>query len=154
MPKIDPSKIPVRTGSIYPPEFQHVCEGRLKQPLGDAVGLTQFGVNFTRIKPGAASSLRHWHTHEDEFIYMIEGELVLIEDDGETVLKPGDCAGFKADVHNGHTLVNRSQQDAVYLEVGTRAKSEYVEYPDADLALQRDENGPRFFRLNGKPYKA
>ena len=89
--------------------------------LGDAAGLTQFGVNLTRLKPGAASALRHWHEEEDEFVYIVEGELVLIENDGETVLKPGDCAGWKAGTPLGHQLVNRSDRDAVYIEIGTRA---------------------------------
>src|SRR6476619_6306325 len=118
MPKIDMSKVVVRTGSIYPQEFQSVVAGREKRALGNAAGLTQFGVNLTRLKPGAASALRHWHEQEDEFVYVLEGELVLIEDGGETLLKPGDCAGFKAGVSNGHHLVNKSQRDALYLEIG------------------------------------
>lgn len=153
MPKIDASKIPVRTSSIYPDEFQHVCAGRIKQRLGDAVGLTQFGVNLTRLKPGAASALRHWHQNEDEFIYVVAGELALIEDDGETVLRPGDMAGFKAGIQNAHCVVNRTQDDAVYLEIGTRAPTEHAEYPDVDLMIDRDEHGARFFRRDSEPYQ-
>jgi uncharacterized cupin superfamily protein len=104
------------------------------------------------LKPGAASALRHWHEAEDEFVYVLEGELVLIEDDGEHVLKPGDCAGFKAGVPNGHQLVNKSQRDAVYLEIGTRAAAERAHYPDCDLVLERDARGMRFLHRSGEPY--
>src|SRR3954470_7193434 len=116
MPKIDIAAAAVRTGTIYPDAFKPVVRGREKRVLGDLAGLTQFGVNLTRLKPGAASALRHWHEQEDEFIYVLEGELVLVEDDGEKQMKPGDCAGFKAGASNGHQLVNRSQRDAIYLE--------------------------------------
>ena len=152
MPKVDIAKVPVRSGSFYPAEFQAGCRGRHKQAIGDAVGLTQFGVNISRIEPGQASALRHWHEQEDEFIYMLEGELVLVEDGGETVLKPGDAAGFKAGSGNGHRLVNRSKRDAIYFEVGSRAKSERVHYPDDDLEMARDEHGRRCLHKNGEPY--
>ena len=112
MPKIDIAKAVVRTKGVYPQPHRSVTDGREKAALGNVAGLTQFGVNLTRLKPGAASALRHWHEQEDEFIYVLEGELALIEDDGETLLKPGDCAGFKAGVSNGHQLVNKSQRDA------------------------------------------
>src|SRR5215475_15503207 len=124
MPKIDLGKVPVDASTAYPQEFRKVVDGREKQKLGNVVGLTQFGVNLTRLRPGAASALRHWHENEDEFVYVLEGEIMLIEDGGETLLKPGDAAGFKAGVANGHHLVNKSQADAVYLEIGTRAPSE------------------------------
>lgn len=149
MPKIDIAQVPVRASSIYPKPYDRVVVGREKQALGNAVGLSQFGVNLTRLKPGAASAMRHWHQHEDELIYMIEGELVLIEDGGETVLRPGDAAAFKAGVPDGHCLVNRTTKDAVYLEIGTRAGFDRVTYPDDDLVLERDPNGPRFARRNG-----
>jgi uncharacterized cupin superfamily protein len=152
MPKIDISALPVRKSSTYPDLFKPVCEGREKTALGNGADLTQFGVNLTRIKPGSASALRHWHEMEDEFVYMLEGELVLIEDGGETVLKPGDCAGFKANVANGHHLVNRSTRDALYLEIGTRSKTERSHYPDDDLAVVRDENGARALHKSGEPY--
>ena len=152
MPKVDIAKVPVRSGSGYPAPFQAEPKERHKKPLGDVVGLTQFGVNLTRIAPGAASSLRHYHEQEDEFVFMIEGELVLIENDGETVLKPGDCAGFKAGSGNAHRLVNRSAADAVYLEVGTRAARERVHYPDVDLHLQRDDKSARWLHKSGEPY--
>jgi uncharacterized cupin superfamily protein len=152
MPKIDIDKIPLRMGSGYPAEFQPITVGREKSPLGNAVGLTQFGVNLTRLKPGAASALRHWHENEDEFIYMLEGELVLIENEGETVLRPGDAAGFKAGIPNGHHLVNRTKSDAVYLEIGTRAARERAHYPDVDLIADRDDEGFKYSHRSGEPY--
>jgi uncharacterized cupin superfamily protein len=152
MPKVDIAKVPVKSGTFYPAQFQAECKGRHKQALGDAIGLTQFGVNITRIEPGQTSALRHWHEQEDEFIYMLEGELVLTENDGEVVLKAGDAAGFKAGSGVAHRLINRSNRDAVYFEVGTRAKTERVHYPDADLELVRDEKGRRYHRRNGEPY--
>src|SRR5271169_1527698 len=124
MPKIDIAKLPVYDGSDYPEPFRKVVAGRSRKRLGVAAGLDQFGVNLTTLKPGAASALRHWHEKEDERVYLLEGEMVLIEEDGETVLKPGDAAGFKANVRNGHHLVNKSSSDAVYLEIGTRAQHE------------------------------
>ena len=153
MPKIDIAKIPAQNIASYPKEFAQVIAGREKQRIGDAVGLTQFGVNISRIKAGSASALRHWHEQEDEFIYMLEGELVLKENDGECVLKPGDAAGFKAGSGNAHCLINRSGRDAVYLEVGTRAKSERVHYPDVDFMMERGQAGRRFFRKSGEPIK-
>jgi len=152
MPKIDIAKAVVRTKGVYPQPHRSVTNGREKAALGNIAGLTQFGVNLTRLKPGAASALRHWHEQEDEFIYVLEGELVLIEDDGETVLGPGDCAGFKAGVPNGHQLVNKSQRDAHYLEIGTRAATERGHYPDVDLVMERDDQGMRFLRRSGEPY--
>jgi uncharacterized cupin superfamily protein len=152
MPKIDISKAMVRTKGIYPEPWHAVTAGREKAVLGDVAGLTQFGVNLTRLKPGAASSLRHWHEAEDEFIYVLEGEIVLIEDGGETVLRPCDAAGFKAGVANGHHLVNRSKGDALVLEVGTRAARERAHYSDVDLVLDRDESGARFSHRSGELY--
>ena len=112
MPKIDIGKIPAQPIASYPKEFAPVISGREKQRIGDAVGLTQFGVNITRIKPHSASALRHAHTNEDEFIYMLEGELILHENNGETVLKPGDAAGFKAGSGIANCLINRANRDA------------------------------------------
>ncbi len=117
------------------------------------MGLTQFGVNISRIKAHAKSALRHWHESEDEFIYMLEGELVLHEDDGETVLKPGDAAGWRANGGIGHCLINRTGQDALYLEVGTRSKDERVHYPDVDFRMERDGTSRRWMRKNGEPIK-
>jgi uncharacterized cupin superfamily protein len=153
MPKIDIARIPAQPIASYPKEFAPVISGREKQRIGDAVGLTPFGVNITRIKPHSASALRHVHENEDEFIYVLEGELILQENDGETLLKRGDAAGFKAGSGNAHCLSNRTDRDAVYFEVGTRAKSERVQYPDVDFVMERDENGRRFFRKSGEPIK-
>src|SRR4029450_6020237 len=152
MPKIDIANVPVRTSTVYPAEFRDVVKGREKQPLGNAAGLTQFGLTPPRLKPGAASALRHWHQTEDELIYVLEGELVLIENEGETVLRPGDAAGFKAGVANGHHLVNKSGRDAVFLEVGTRSKDERGHYPDNDLVMIREAGEFRFTNKAGKPY--
>ena len=152
MPKIDTAKAEVRTKGVYPQPHRSVTDGREKAALGNVAGLTQFGVNLTRLKPGAASALRHWHEQEDEFIYVLEGELVLIEDNGAMPLRPGDCAGFKSGVPNGHQLVNKSQRDAVYLEIGTRAATERAHYPDVDLVMERDERGMRFLHRSGDPY--
>ncbi len=124
----------------------------MRQPLGNAGGLTQFGVNLTRLKPGAASAHRHWHEVEDELVYVLEGELVLVEDEGETMLRAGDAATFKAGVANGHHLVNRSTRDAVLLEIGTRSPHERVVYSDVDLMGEKTEQGYRFSHKSGKPY--
>jgi uncharacterized cupin superfamily protein len=153
MPKIDVAKLPTDSRTNYPAPFDRVVTGRQRKRLGNAAGLEQFGVNLTTLKPGAASALRHWHEQEDEFVYLLEGEVVLIEDEGETVLKSGDAAGFKADSANGHQLVNRSQRDAVYLEIGTRSKYERVDYPDVDLMVIRDDRGMRYTHKNGDPYE-
>jgi uncharacterized cupin superfamily protein len=152
MPKIDIAGLPADARTGYPPPLDRVVVGRERKRLGNAAGLDQFGVNLTTLKPGAASALRHWHEKEDELVYVIAGELVLIEEGGETVLKPGDAAGFKANSPNGHHLVNRSQSDAVYLEIGTRSRHERASYPDVDLVMIRDENGARYTHKDGKPY--
>ena len=152
MPKIDLTRLKPRESTNYPDAFKPVVKGREKTALGNAADLSQFGVNLTRLKPGAASALRHWHENEDEFVYMLAGELVLIEDGGETIMRVGDCAGFKANVANGHHLVNRTQRDALYLEIGTRAKSERAHYPDVDLEFERDETGVRILHKSGEPY--
>ena len=152
MPKIDISKISPHVGSRYPVPFAALCATREKRALGDAVGLTQFGVNLTRLPPGTASSQRHWHEAEDELIFVLEGELVLIEDAGETVLRPGDAAGFKAGVANGHHLVNKSGRDALYIEIGTRAARERAHYPDIDLAVEVDGRAFRYTRKSGESY--
>jgi uncharacterized cupin superfamily protein len=153
MPKIDRSKVPFTNTVSYPKEFAGVIAGREKQRLGDVVGLTQFGVNVSRIKANSKSALRHWHESEDEFIYMLEGELVLQENDDETVLKPGDAAGWKANGGIGHCLVNKTEKDALYLEVGTRSSSERVHYPDVDFRMERDLTSRRWLRKSGEPIK-
>ena len=152
MPKIDLSAVALRTGSGYPAPFQSVVAGRAKRALGNAAGLTQFGINLTTLKPGAASSLRHWHEQEDEFVFIVAGEAVLVENDGETILQAGEAAGFKAGIANGHQLVNRSSSDVVYLEIGTRSKGEVAHYPDVDLALRTEDGKVVFTRKSGQPY--
>ena len=153
MPRIDIAAVPERKGSGYPPPFDAPCAERVRQRLGDAGGLTDFGVNLMRLPPGNWSSQRHWHSHEDEFVYVLEGEITLVEDHGESVLKPGDAAGWKADSRVGHCLINRTDKDALYLEVGTRSKAERVHYPDVDFRMERDDKGRRWMRKSGEPIK-
>ena len=152
MPKIDIDAIPVRTGSSYPAEFKSVVGGRERQALGDAGGLTQFGVNRTRIRPGAASSLRHWHEVEEEMVFILEGEMVLIDESGETLLRPGDAAIFKPGTGDGHHLVNRSGRDALLLEIGTRPESDVVHYSDVDLVCRYEGDDDLFTHRSGEPY--
>jgi uncharacterized cupin superfamily protein len=152
MPKVDLGKISIDTSTGYPPPFNKVVEGRSRKRLGRAAGLTHFGVNICTLKPGAASSQRHWHENEDEFVYVLEGEVVLREDDGDTVLKPGDAAAWKAGVPNGHCLINRSDRDAIFIEVGTRASTERAHYSEIDMMVVRDEKGARYTKKNGEPY--
>lgn len=153
MPKIDIDAVEWKGGTGYPPPFDALVAGRERKRLGDAVGLTQFGVNLARIAPGSASAQRHWHQHEDEFVYILDGEAHLVEDGGETVLRPGDAAAFRAGVANGHHLVNRSDRDLVYLEIGTRCDIERVDYPDIDLRAETDETGNRYLHKDGSPYE-
>jgi len=152
MPKIDIGKIAIDTATGYPPPFNKAVEGRSRKRLARAAGLTHFGVNLCTLKPGAASSQRHWHENEDELVYVLEGEVVLCEDGGETVLKPGDAAGWKAGVANGHCLINRSNHDAIFIEVGTRAATERAHYSDIDMMVVRDEKGARYTKKNGERY--
>lgn len=151
MPKIDIDNAPTGHGTGYPEEFAAPCKSRRRWRLGDAVGLNQFGVNLLRLPAGAWSSQRHWHAAEDEFVWVVEGEVVLIEEDGETVLVAGDCAGFKAGVPNGHKIENRSAHDAVLLEVGSRRPTEDAcDYPDIDMILPTGAD--RYFHRDGIPY--
>ena len=154
MPKLDLAAAPVRTACAYPSPYDAHCQGRSKITLGDLGGLSQFGVNLTRLPPGAASAHKHWHKNEDELVYMLEGEAVLVEDDGETVMRAGDVATFKAGVENGHMLVNRSGKDAVFLEVGTRADEEVSTYTDPDVDMQLIKSKGRWTALhkNGESY--
>jgi uncharacterized cupin superfamily protein len=151
MTRIDVSALNWNRAS-YPEPFATSVAGRSWQSLGDAAGLTQFGVNLMRIEPGGASAARHWHEAEDEFVYMIDGELVLIDNDGETVMRAGDAAGFKAGLASGHHLVNRSDREAVFLVVGSRAPRERCHYPDIDLAYEYDNGRFRYTRKSGEPF--
>jgi uncharacterized cupin superfamily protein len=153
MPKIDIAGVKVESGTGYPAPYRDAVAGRSRQRLGNVIGLDQFGVNLTRLKPGAQSSQRHWHETEDEFVYVLEGELVLCENDGETVLKPGDAAGWKAGVANGHCLANRSPRDAVFLEIGSRKPVDRAEYPDIDMLVRKDESGVRYTHKSGEPFE-
>jgi uncharacterized cupin superfamily protein len=151
MPKIDIAAAPLRTGSGYPSPFDAACQGRQRRQLGDAAGLSQFGVNLMRLPPGQWTSQRHWHTAEDEFVWVVEGEVVLVTDEGEQVLRPGDCAGFPAGVPNGHHIQNRSDAEAVLLEVGSRREAEDgCDYPDVDMVARPGEAG--FRRRDGTAY--
>jgi uncharacterized cupin superfamily protein len=151
MPKIELSAVADSSGCNYPDPFRDICLGAVWKKLGDAVGLTDFGVNLVRLPPGKWSSQRHWHTAEDEFVYVLEGEVVVVEDDGDHVLKAGDCVGWKAGVANGHCLQNRGERVAVYLEVGSRRpQSDACDYPDIDMVARAGES---FYRhRDGAPY--
>ena len=129
----DPMRVPGRRGTIYPKPFDEGFDGRIKRALTDRLGLRQFGVNLTTLEPGAKSSQRHWHEQEDEFIYMLEGELVLVLMDGEHTLRASMAVGFPAGDRNAHHLINRSNRIATYLEIGTRSPNEDATYPDIDL---------------------
>ena len=152
MPRIDIAGLKIDTFTGYPEPYRQAVAGRQRKRLGNAVGLSQFGVNLTTLKPGAWSSQRHWHECEDELVYVLEGEVVLCEDDGETVLRPGDAAGWKANSPNGHCLINRSNRDAVFLEIGTRAPRERATYSDIDMLAERDASGQRYLHKSGEPY--
>lgn len=145
MPKIDVDTAPAFKGSFYPPPYDAPCKDREGIRLGVAAGLTQFGVNLVTLPPGTWSSQRHWHAKEDELVHVLSGELVLIEDDGETMLKTGDSAAWPAGVRDGHHLVNRGTQPATLLVVGTRDDADWGEYPDIDLRF----NPARYDRAGG-----
>jgi uncharacterized cupin superfamily protein len=136
MRKLDLKSIPERKGSSYPAPFDKEPAHRIRQRLGDAGGLTQFGVNLLQLPPGAWSSQRHWHSAEDEFVYVISGSVVLISDEGEEILRAGDCAAFPKNASDGHHLVNKGNTTAVCLEVGTRTTDDDVVYPDIDLVYE------------------
>ena len=138
--------------SLYPETFASRVQGREKRPLGDMFGIKNFGVNQTRLVPGAASALRHAHTRQDEFIYILSGHPTLVTDEGETALSPGMCAGFPAGNGNGHCLVNRSAEDVVYLEVGDRGPDDAASYPDDDLRAEMVDGQWRFTHKDGRPY--
>lgn len=143
------SEVAPRAGSNYPPDLAKVVAGRTKRVLGDRFGLDQFGVNHVTLEPGAQSSHRHWHEVEDEFVYVLSGEIMLRDDHGEQRLTPGMCAGFKAGVMNGHCLVNASTSPATYLEIGTRSLTESAHYPDTDLKAGKVDGKYWFTRKDG-----
>ena len=147
-PALDPATVSSRTGTAYPEAFAAPCAARSKQALGNQLGLQAFGVNLVRLEPGSWSSQRHWHTREDEFVFVLEGEVTLVTDAGEQLLQPGMAAGFTAGKADGHHLVNRTDRVAVYLEVGDRTPDDEVTYPDIDLR----HSDLAFRHKNGEPY--
>ena len=148
MPKVDIEAVEPRTSTGYPNEFAAIANGRWRKRLGDAAGLTQFGVNLTGLAQGAGTAHRHWHESEDEFVYILAGVATLIDDSGETMLRAGDAAGFKAGVPNGHQIVNKSDTDVLLLEIGTRAAHDRGFFPDIDLGFIKDAAGARFVRAS------
>lgn len=152
-PALDPSTLPTKQGSRYPAPFREVVLARSKQIIGDALGLKAFGVNLVRLPPGAWSSQRHWHTHEDEFVYVVEGQVTLVTNAGEQVLGPGMVAGFPAGSQDGHHLINRSDKDAVFLEVGNRVDADECVYNDIDMELRLRNGEGVFVHKNGEPYE-
>jgi uncharacterized cupin superfamily protein len=139
LPALDPDSVDLRRETDYPGDFKNIVAGRARRALGDALGLSQFGVNLVRLAPGSASAQRHWHSMEDEFVVILSGQVSLISDGGEQTLRPGDTAGFPAAAADGHHLVNKGSQEAVYLEIGSRSAGDVVTYPDIDLMYRKDD---------------
>ncbi len=151
LPAIDPLSLEEHSGTFYPDAVKGPAEARRKRRLGDAVGLTHFGVNYTVLPPGTWSAFRHWHQNEDEFVYILEGEVTLVSDEGEQLLTAGMAAGFPAGEPNGHQLINNSSNDVVFLEVGNRTPEDIVKYPDMDLMLTKQPGNHQYTDRNGKP---
>ena len=150
--KLDAMEVQPRTGSAYPEPFHSRMGAADWRALGEAFGLTQYGVNLETLPPGAQSALRHWHTLSDEFVYVLEGELVLRTNDGDVAMSPGSCAGFRAGERNAHHLVNRSDRPARFLVVGTRVPGDVAFYPDDDLQWAWNERGRYPVHKDGRPY--
>ena len=150
MAKLDLTQVPLRTGSTYPAPYAAQMGDRGWLALGEAGGLTQFGVNLVVMQPGSRSSLRHWHSHEDEFLMVVSGELVLIDDRGEQALRQGDCAAYRAGDENAHHLVNRSDHEARFLVTGTSHPADICTYPDEDMSVRLVAGQNRFSRGNGR----
>ena len=151
--RIDPATLAPIVGTLYPSPFDEQCRARERKRLGDVAGLKQFGVNLLRLPPGTWSSQRHWHTGEDEFVYVLSGEVVLVNDDGEEVLRAGDAAGFPANDLNGHCLQNRSDRDAQVLEIGTRMTGSVAYYSDIDMAAPAGGKPAAYTHRDGTPYE-
>ncbi len=151
-PALDPKTLPVKKGSSYPEPFKAAVAGRERRALGDALGLANFGVNFTRLPPGTASSQRHCHSRQDEFVYIVEGEVVLVTDAGEQDLSAGMVAGFPAGTGDGHHLVNRSDRDALYLEIGDRSANDECDYPDIDMLVRLIDGEEKYVHKDVTPY--
>lgn len=152
-PALDAATLPCRMGTNYPPPFDAPCASREKRAMGNAFGLKDFGVNVVRMPPGAWSSQRHWHSREDEFVYVLEGEPTLVTDAGKTRLEPGMCAGFPANSGDGHHLVNETAEPVVYLEVGSRKAGDAVDYSDIDMRVAARVEGGVFTHKDGTPYQ-
>ncbi len=150
---VNPENVAESTGSNYPRQFKSAVAGRVKKRLGNAAGLKNFGVNLVRLVPGSCSALRHWHSCQDEFIYVLEGEVTLVTNSGEQVLKSGMAAGFPAGDADGHHLVNRTNADVVYLEIGDRTDGDSANYPDDDLIANASDKGWIFTHKNGEVYE-
>lgn len=149
---IDPQEIPEKKGSNYPEQFSSFVAGRSKKRLGDAAGIKNFGVNLVKLEPGSCSAIRHWHAKQDEFIYILEGEVTLVTNAGEQTLKASMAAGFPAGEADGHHLINRSNSVTIYLEIGDRTPEEEVNYPDVDLMAKHSPNGWIFTQKDGSLY--
>ena len=149
---IDKARVPVKTGSIYPEPYASQMAGRSSLRLGEAGGLTQFGANEVILQPGALSSLRHWHHREDEFVMVTAGECTLVQDEGETLMRPGDCAAFPAGDPNGHHFINRSAAEARFLVIGSRMNPEKAIYSDVDLEVELKDGKATFTHKDGTPY--
>jgi uncharacterized cupin superfamily protein len=152
LPALDPGSLPLKEGSSYPQPYRNAVTGRRWRALGDAAGVTQFGVNLVELAPGSWSSQRHWHAHEDEFIYVLDGELVLITDEGEQIMTAGSAAGFPAAREDGHHFVNRSNKPARFLAIGSRSPADSCHYPDIDLIERQDASGYYYTHKDGTRY--
>lgn len=152
LPALNPQQVEAETGTIYPVPFKAHVAGRERRRLGNALDLKNFGVNMVTLKPGTNSALRHWHTTQDEFVYVLSGELILVTDDGEQILIVGMAAGFPAGKQGAHCLINRSQQEVVYLEVGDRTPGDLPIYPHDDLSAQQIDGRLQFFHKDGAAY--
>jgi uncharacterized cupin superfamily protein len=152
LPALDPNNVEEKRGSGYPEPFKSRMGDRTKRRLAAACGLKNLGVNLVTLGPGGQSALRHWHTLEDEFVYVLEGEVVLVTDEGEQTLRAGTCAGYPAGSKNGHHFVNRSRKRAKYLEIGTNVPGDTAFYPDDDLRLMETEDGMLYAHKDGRRY--
>lgn len=153
MKKLDLRQVPVKTGSIYPAPYAAMMEGRSSLRLGQAAGLTQFGVNLVTLQPGALSSLRHWHREEDEFVMVTMGECVMVTDEGEEIMRPGDCVGFPANTPDGHHFLNRTDKPAAFLVIGSKSAEEVATYSDVDLVLHLKDGVATYTHKDGRPYQ-
>lgn len=149
---IDPVALQAKNSSGYPEPYRSQVLPREKRALGDVAGLTRIGINHTTLFPGVASSMRHWHTHEDELVFVLSGEVVLVTDAGEQALKAGQCAGFPAGLKNGHHLINRGPVPAVYLEISNRDPADAASYPDVDLRWNAPDSPQQYSHKDGRAY--